>query len=98
MTRVIAVLAVLTTVGCASVQARRENGVKYTCYPNRAMDRGPFQPEVPAGTAGVALEGFSVVGHRAWIDHKPYTCVANSAMERGPFQPRIPAGEHLTVR
>lgn len=52
MRTLIAVVAALVVSGCAAVQAEAD-GKRYTCIPNSAMDRGPFQPEPAAGTAMV---------------------------------------------
>ena len=93
-----AVLGALMASGCASVQAQKADGKRFTCYPNRAEDRGPFQPATPAGTEMVGRGGASVIGSQVALDGKPYSCVANSAADRGPFRPGVRAGEKLTVR
>jgi PBP1b-binding outer membrane lipoprotein LpoB len=47
----VVVIAAVLFAGCATVQARKaEDGKTYTCVPNNARDRGPFEPTPPAGT------------------------------------------------
>lgn len=51
-----AFLAVAASLlACASVQADK-GGKAYTCIPNEAMDRGPFQPK-PAGGEKLVIRG-----------------------------------------
>lgn len=48
--RLIVLAVALSLSACASVRAKSDTGVPYTCVPERASDRGPFATRPAPGT------------------------------------------------
>lgn len=51
MKKLIAAVAVLALSACAGITAETKAGKSYTCIPNAATDRGPFEKTPPPGEA-----------------------------------------------
>ncbi|HEY5962299.1 MAG TPA: hypothetical protein VIV60_37340 [Polyangiaceae bacterium] len=48
--RLVFLAVAVSLSACASVRAKSDTGVPYTCVPDRATDRGPFAEKPAPGT------------------------------------------------